>query len=63
VKRQLEASPFRDGDKLAGTPAESIAKIRSSRTSVWSILFYAFPDFPKTGMAEMFIKEVLPAFA
>ncbi len=62
VERALSESPFRDGDKLAGTPDESAAKIRAFAGLGVEHFILRFPDFPHTGMAEMFIKEVLPRF-
>jgi alkanesulfonate monooxygenase SsuD/methylene tetrahydromethanopterin reductase-like flavin-dependent oxidoreductase (luciferase family) len=62
VERALAESPFRDGDKLAGTPDESAAKIRAFAELGVEHFILRFPDFPRTGMAELFIKEVLPRF-
>jgi alkanesulfonate monooxygenase SsuD/methylene tetrahydromethanopterin reductase-like flavin-dependent oxidoreductase (luciferase family) len=63
VERSLAESPFRDGDKLAGTPDESAAKIRAFADLGVQHFILRFPDFPRTGMAEQFIREVLPRFA
>ncbi len=62
VARALSESPFRDGDKLAGTPDETAAKIQAFADLGVETFILRFPDFPQTGMAELFIKEVLPRF-
>jgi alkanesulfonate monooxygenase SsuD/methylene tetrahydromethanopterin reductase-like flavin-dependent oxidoreductase (luciferase family) len=60
VERSLADSPFRDGDKLAGTPDECAGKIRAFAGLGVEHFMLRFPDFPRTEMAERFIREVLP---
>ncbi len=60
VERAVAESPFRDGDKLAGTPEESLEKIRAFINLGVEHFIVRFPDFPRTEMAERFIREVLP---
>jgi alkanesulfonate monooxygenase SsuD/methylene tetrahydromethanopterin reductase-like flavin-dependent oxidoreductase (luciferase family) len=62
VARVLAESPFQNSDKLAGTPEESAAKIQAFADLGVETFILRFPDFPHTGMAELFIKEVLPRF-
>jgi alkanesulfonate monooxygenase SsuD/methylene tetrahydromethanopterin reductase-like flavin-dependent oxidoreductase (luciferase family) len=62
VDRLLADSPFREFDKLAGTPDESSEKIRAFANLGVQHFILRFPDFPKTGCAELFIREVLPRF-
>jgi len=62
VERILSQSPFRDGDKLAGTPDQSAEKIRAFVDLGVEHFILRFPDFPNTAMAECFIKEILPRF-
>ncbi|MBI4926717.1 MAG: LLM class flavin-dependent oxidoreductase [Anaerolineae bacterium] len=62
VDRLLADSPFRAFNLLAGTPEECYEKIRSFVQLGVQHFIVRFPDYPQTGCAELFIKEVLPRF-
>jgi alkanesulfonate monooxygenase SsuD/methylene tetrahydromethanopterin reductase-like flavin-dependent oxidoreductase (luciferase family) len=62
VDRLLAGSPFSEFGLLAGTPDESTAKIQAFVDLGVQHFILRFPDFPRTGCAELFIKEVLPRF-
>jgi alkanesulfonate monooxygenase SsuD/methylene tetrahydromethanopterin reductase-like flavin-dependent oxidoreductase (luciferase family) len=63
VDRLLAESPFSEFGLLAGTPDESYEKIRAFADLGVQHFIVRFPDLPKTGCAELFIKEVLPRFS
>jgi alkanesulfonate monooxygenase SsuD/methylene tetrahydromethanopterin reductase-like flavin-dependent oxidoreductase (luciferase family) len=62
VERALAESPFGESNTLAGTPEECASEIRAFAGLGVEHFILRFPDFPRTEMAERFIREVLPAF-
>lgn len=46
---------------IHGTPSEVLAQIESFQKMGFTHIIAAFPDFPDTSMAELFIKEIFPS--
>jgi alkanesulfonate monooxygenase SsuD/methylene tetrahydromethanopterin reductase-like flavin-dependent oxidoreductase (luciferase family) len=63
VRAMLQDSPFSQYDHLSGTPGQVIDKIRAFADLGARHMILRFVDFPRTEGAELFIKEVLPAFS
>jgi alkanesulfonate monooxygenase SsuD/methylene tetrahydromethanopterin reductase-like flavin-dependent oxidoreductase (luciferase family) len=63
VERLMADSPFRQWDRIAGTPDEAAERIQAYADLGVKHIILRFPDFPLTTAVELFIKEVLPRFS
>lgn len=63
ARAMLQDSPFGQYDRISGTPGQVIDQVRAFAELGVRHIIVRFVDFPRTEGAELFIKEVLPAFS